>query len=185
VLATENFIFIHVPKTGGEFIANAMRQTCDIYDVGKHVPFRDTPERFRELPAICFVRNPWDWYVSWWHWARAHEGETRDFQELVRSSFDEPKDYYTRVFESMVHDPGTGRRKQLMHQARFEFLREEFVAFLDDRRIRNDALREAILTNPPGNTSQDRKPYRDYYDDDTKTLVGTSLMARQYAVYEF
>jgi hypothetical protein len=185
VLATENFLFVHVPKTGGEFIANAMRRTCEVCEVGKHVPFRATPEEFRELPAICFVRNPWDWYVSWWHWARAHEGEERDFREFVRSSFDQPKDYYTRVFEGMVHDPGSGRRKRLMHQARFEFLREEFVAFLDHHQISNDALREAILTNPPGNTSKDRKHYRDYYDNDTKTLVGASLMARLYAVYEF
>jgi hypothetical protein len=185
VLATDNFVFIHVPKTGGEFIANAMRHTCDIYEVGKHVPFRDTPERFRELPAICFVRNPWDWYVSWWHWARVHEGETRDFGDFVRSSFDEPKDYYTRVFEGMVHDPGTGRRKRLMHQARFEFLREDFMGFLDRYQISNDALRVAIFKNAPANTSKDRGHYRDYYDDDTRTLVGTSQMARLYATYEF
>jgi hypothetical protein len=49
-----------------------MRQTCKVCEPGRHLPlegnhlrFRDMPEHFRGLPAIAFVRNPWDWYVSW------------------------------------------------------------------------------------------------------------------------
>jgi hypothetical protein len=185
VLATKDFVFIHVPKTGGEFIGGAIKRTCEVQEAGKHVPFRETPERFRDLPAICFVRNPWDWYVSWWHWARAHEGEQRDFPALLRHCFEEPKDHYTRVFEGMAHDPENARRDRLMHQARFENLREDFVAFLDRHQIANTALREAILTSPPSNPSTDRGHYRAYYDDETRALVGTSLMASHYARYEF
>ena len=135
MLATKDFVFIHVPKTGGEFIGGAIKRTCEVQEAGKHVPFRETPERFRDLPAICFVRNPWDWYVSWWHWARAHEGEQRDFPALLRHCFEEPKDHYTRVFEAMAHDPEDDQRDRLMHQARFENLREDFVAFLDRHQI--------------------------------------------------
>ncbi len=29
-----------------------------------HGHLRDLPERYRHLPVIGFVRNPWDWYVS-------------------------------------------------------------------------------------------------------------------------
>ena len=72
-----------------------------------------------------------------------------------------------------------------MHQARFENLREDFVAFLDRHQIASDALREAILTGPPSNPSEGRGHSRTYYDDETRELVGTSLMASQYARYKF
>ena len=63
-----------------------------------------------------------------------------------------------------------------MHQARFENLREDFVAFLDRHQIASTALREAILTSPPSNPSEGREHYRAYYDDETRELVGTSLI---------
>ena len=34
---------------------------------------RDIPPEFRDLPVLGFVRNPWDWYVSWYHYIRAQE----------------------------------------------------------------------------------------------------------------
>jgi len=34
--------------------------------IGYHFPFADIPAEALELPVVGFVRNPWDWYVSWY-----------------------------------------------------------------------------------------------------------------------
>jgi hypothetical protein len=33
---------------------------------GYHRPLSEAPEHTASLPAFGFVRNPWDWYVSWY-----------------------------------------------------------------------------------------------------------------------
>ena len=33
-----------------------------------HPAYDEVPERFAELPAVCVIRNPWDWYVSLYHY---------------------------------------------------------------------------------------------------------------------
>ena len=32
------------------------------------------PAEYAHLPAIAFIRNPWDWYVSWYHWETQYLG---------------------------------------------------------------------------------------------------------------
>lgn len=51
-------VFVHVPKTGGTSICNALRVR------GKHTPSSHRPEGgFR----FTFIRNPWDHARSWFH----------------------------------------------------------------------------------------------------------------------
>jgi hypothetical protein len=73
-----------------------------------------------------------------------------------------------------------GCRKGLVDKGRFETLREDFVAFLDRHQVGNDALRQAVLTDPPHNVTESRGHYRDYYDAELRDIVATSRMARHY-----
>jgi hypothetical protein len=34
--------------------------------VGYHFPCADIPAEASDLPVVGIVRNPWDWYVSWY-----------------------------------------------------------------------------------------------------------------------
>ncbi|NUM44731.1 MAG: sulfotransferase family 2 domain-containing protein [Anaerolineales bacterium] len=87
------FVFVHIPKTGGTFVAQVLR---DLYTPGwirpifwrkvyfrltntflartglpaphveldKHAPCRAIPARYASLPIVSCMRNPFDWYVS-------------------------------------------------------------------------------------------------------------------------
>jgi len=35
--------------------------------IGYHYPYREVPDVERHLPVVGSVRNPWDYYVSWYH----------------------------------------------------------------------------------------------------------------------
>lgn len=73
MLITRHFLFIHMPKTGGDFI----RQLCSMHlpddwmvehDLGKHAGDGKIPEEYRDLPRFGLIRNPWSWYVSLHHY---------------------------------------------------------------------------------------------------------------------
>ncbi|MGE5626406.1 MAG: hypothetical protein ACM3ZT_12760 [Bacillota bacterium] len=67
MIATPRLHFIHVHKTGGQFVNRLLLQHLpDARRVGYHLPRSEAPADLRRLPAFAFVRNPWDWYVSWY-----------------------------------------------------------------------------------------------------------------------
>jgi len=83
-------VFIHVPKAGGNWVREALRDQglwrCRIgykhstpkriadvwrfhrWQFIKHLPTRPdvTPAKLRDAFKFCFVRNPVTWYESWW-----------------------------------------------------------------------------------------------------------------------
>jgi hypothetical protein len=70
MLVTESFVFLHVPKTAGTFIQSVLLDHMPVVDTGEHthMPYSSLRPEWRELPGLYVVRNPWDWYVSWFHW---------------------------------------------------------------------------------------------------------------------
>jgi hypothetical protein len=65
MLITDAFVFVHLERTGGNFVAKFIKEffpSC--LEIGYHYPKILTPPQYRHLPVIGFVRNPWDWYVS-------------------------------------------------------------------------------------------------------------------------
>lgn len=76
MLVTDDFVFLHIPKTGGSFIQSVIAEHLPVIDheaaighpVWSHEPYESLPSAWRERPAFCVVRNPWDWYVSWFHY---------------------------------------------------------------------------------------------------------------------
>jgi hypothetical protein len=179
MFATREFVLVHVPKSGGEFIKFCMGQTGESFDLGSHTPFRDMPPEFRGLPAVTFKRNPWDWYVSAWHHRQIWETVEETFPEFIHKSFrGPPPDSYTWMFGQIAGIDGC--RRGLVEWGRFETLREDFVAFLDRHAVGDDALREMVLTHTPLNVSENRRHYRDYYTEELRDIVATSRMARHY-----
>jgi len=95
--ARHNYIFIHIPKTGGTSLARALeaRAAADDIMLGdtpkalkrrhrvkgvaaagrlwKHSTLADiaglvTPEQIAQARIFTMVRNPWDRVVSYYHW---------------------------------------------------------------------------------------------------------------------
>ncbi|MEX2126059.1 MAG: tetratricopeptide repeat protein [Woeseia sp.] len=67
MIVTERFVFIHMHKAGGQFL-NEIIQRCvpDHRTIGYHFPRAEVPPGAENLPVVGMVRNPWDWYVSWY-----------------------------------------------------------------------------------------------------------------------
>lgn len=73
MLITKHFVFIHTPKTGGTFIRDVCKANLPAdwiveHDVSGHAGVKLIPAAYRALPRFSLVRNPWDWYVSWYHY---------------------------------------------------------------------------------------------------------------------
>lgn len=66
MIITEKFVFIHMHKTGGQTLNDAITDCINDHRVvGYHFPRRMVPQEFAHLPVVGLVRNPWSWYVSW------------------------------------------------------------------------------------------------------------------------
>ena len=68
MLVCDDFLFLHLHKSAGTFV-NQMLLRCipSARQIGYHLPYRETPAEFRHLPILGTVRNPWSYYVSWYH----------------------------------------------------------------------------------------------------------------------
>ena len=115
MLISNEFVFIHIPKTAGDFIKKVCQaQFGEDYfvshDLKKHGSAGDLPPAYRSLPVFALVRSPWDWYVSWYHylmgtgrprahrkrveqmnpfWLKLSDGFRNDFKTTVRNLLDE------------------------------------------------------------------------------------------------
>jgi hypothetical protein len=68
MLVTEKFVFIHLPRTGGTFIGEIIRKFFpSAREIGYHLPREFLPREYSHLPVLGTVRNPWEFYVSWYH----------------------------------------------------------------------------------------------------------------------
>lgn len=67
MITTDQFVFIHMHKTGGQSLNHIIAQCMPEHRfVGYHYPLHMLPEDQSGLPVVGIVRNPWDWYVSWY-----------------------------------------------------------------------------------------------------------------------
>lgn len=115
MLITTRFVFVHIPKTGGDFI----RRVCDRHlpadwivptAIAKHGPDVEIPEQYRDLPRFALVRNPWDWHVSWYHYliGAGRPDEHRDRVRKMNPWFVELSGQFTLDFASTMrrlYDP--------------------------------------------------------------------------------
>lgn len=122
-----NFIFVHIPKTGGTSLALALEDRAHRDDIligdtpkalrrkgrikalsakgrlWKHSTLADldgalSPDELERMFVFTLVRNPWDRMVSYYHWLRAQ-------------SFDHPAVTLAKAvsFEDFVQHPDTYR----------------------------------------------------------------------------
>ena len=67
MIVTDRFVFIHMHKTGGQTLNDVITRCVPGHRVvGYHYPRTEIPTDAAGLPVVGMVRNPWDWYVSWY-----------------------------------------------------------------------------------------------------------------------
>ncbi|HWY24085.1 MAG TPA: hypothetical protein VNX47_04155 [Nevskia sp.] len=66
MIVTPHFVYLHLHKSGGTFINEALlRFVPGAAQIGYHLPASRIPTAARGLPVLGFVRSPWSYYVSW------------------------------------------------------------------------------------------------------------------------
>jgi len=82
-IATEKLLYVHMPKTGGLWVAKVLEAVggSKIPKIHRHCFAGDVPASWTE-GRLMFgtVRDPWSWYVSLWR----HLSVGRDGQMLLR-----------------------------------------------------------------------------------------------------
>lgn len=68
MIVTDKFVFVHLPRTGGTFVTDMiMKFFPSAHEIGYHLPHELLPREYSHLPVLGTVRNPWEFYVSWYH----------------------------------------------------------------------------------------------------------------------
>jgi hypothetical protein len=206
MLVTQDLVFVHIPRTGGSFIRSVLgaHLPADSHapPFATHARYGELPKELRDRPAFCVVRNPWDWYVSWYHNVMKHgtrlrqlspDDPKREIWDTVfrrgRSSFAEA---VTRACEGELDDPlGRSARKHDMDlysayvrtQGGIELKRgyievgrfEELVPFLVEFLDDRSLLTDELrdaLEGTAAVNASQHTSYRDYYDDELREIVG-------------
>ena len=112
VLTTRYFVFIHIRKTGGKFIKSVCREHMppdwiipNTWD--DHAGIRQIPPESSGLPIFAVIRNPWDWYVSWYHFTRQRERWDADYEEGSdwRWAFDSGRASFKQAVSALCGEP--------------------------------------------------------------------------------
>jgi hypothetical protein len=174
------FIFVHINKTGGTSIEKVFEPTADARDVRhKHASLADYrkeyPRAFREYFKFAFVRNPWDWLVSRYHWSRDRQG-------LFDYGFDEMLRRLDRG-EPLAPDARWLATGALVPQSRKLSVRGrigvDFVGRYERLQADFDTVCDRIghpRATLPHVFASEHRHYTEYYDDATRAIV-----ARVYA----
>ncbi len=207
MLVTDRFAFLHIPKTGGSFIDSVLRDNLPAECFREvppsrhpHLGWDELPPAAAELPVLCFVRNPWDWYVSWYHYriqrlsspvrgkmfATAFGEGANSFAETVRRActgdFEHPDerlmravreldvDFYTARVLTML---GAGLEEERLTVGRFERLVEDLEGFMGAHHVPlPKGFHAKVRAHPPVRAST-HGSYRSYYDPALRELVAS------------
>jgi hypothetical protein len=69
MIVTDKFVFVHLPRSGGTFVTGIIRKFFpSAQEIGHHLPREFMPREYSHLPVLGTVRNPWEFYVSLYHY---------------------------------------------------------------------------------------------------------------------
>lgn len=76
MIVTDTFIFLHLQKCGGSFIRDFMLENIptSVKINPQHDGYNTIKPNDLDKPVIGIIRNPWDWYVSVYHYHLPSKG---------------------------------------------------------------------------------------------------------------
>ena len=127
MICTSRFSFIHLHKAAGQSINDALMKCIpDAREIGYHYPISILPASAASLPIIGVVRNPWDWYVSWYAFNNLRGVRNPLFNIVSKGKQLGFKETITRL----IHYPDSSEVSQLSRRIHQSLLLDEFT---DDR----------------------------------------------------
>jgi hypothetical protein len=208
MLITRHFVFVHQLKTAGGFIKQLCRAHMPadwiVLDDLHHPPAREIPPKFRRLPVFGVMRNPWDWYVSWYHYtcsaaerlqgsspgspwvAMFDEGEASFRQVVIACCTGIPPSNGRSVWLDWIQEKGVDYYSlscdaifktgfdREVEMLRFENVREQFIAFLQRHAIPVGDDFIRQVRTRPRDKVTPHAPYTSYYDRELRDLVGNT-----------
>lgn len=195
MVITDNFVFIHMPKTAGQFVRDTLLEIVPgAQKQADHQLRSNLSSEHAELPVFGFVRNPWDWYVSWYHYFQEFhkhpifrhysDNGSKDFKTTVtrllyfEERTENPVDQLSSKFDFGFY---TWRLRHLFSRqdgdfndvtfGRFENLVDDLFDQLDKHGVQLDKrIKKDVKKKPKFNTSK-HDDYRTYYDSELVDLV--------------
>ena len=164
-------MLIHVPRRRAAHLSvDLIKEECEILHEDMHRPLGEVPADYKSLPALGFVRNPWDWYVSWYTHMREKgpragdewEYEAFEGSRLLPTIVSWNSRLSRGITSSTTTRPWCRQFLQGCQVGRFEHLREWFIRFLRQHRIELPDLERKILEYPLNNVGT-REPYQVHY----------------------
>lgn len=166
----DNFIFIHINKTGGSSIVKSLRIPFD-HKTAKQKIEEIGSEHWEKKFSFTVVRNPWDKVVSHYHY-RVQTNQTDlgvkniEFRKWVLSTYGSKDPFYYNNPKMFMpqSDWITGHNGKIIvdHICRFENLNDDFSTI---------CKKLGKKSNLPHLKASKRGHYRNYYDDDTIEIV--------------
>lgn len=188
-----NYIFVHIPKTGGTALslaleARAMADDILIGDTPKAVKRRAKAKAWAEgrklrkhsgladldglidlkgMFVVTLVRNPWDRMVSYYHWLRTQDFDHRAVDLAKAHDFsgflNHPETVATQTAESYGAYVSVGGHEVETCFVRLEVLSKDIAPF--------EAHLGFKLDIPHVNRSERQSDWRGYYSDKDAQLV--------------
>ena len=194
------FLFIHIPKTAGTSIRNNLATLTDLEkpysELNKELKHKSgillkkDIDNWNELYKFAFIRNPYDRMVSYWAFYRMprvfpffHQAR----QKAVDLSFTEwikwlRKREFTRIGDHpprmipMWRRPQVdflfdGSEKLVDYIGRFETLTEDYRYICKHLELDQSEIWDKNKRLQKFNYSKRLEDYRDYYDDESRSIV--------------
>lgn len=148
-------VFIHIPRTGGSSVKNALGIGEPFYKNGWHLSYSNIPTEFDNFFSFAFVRNPWDRFVSIYEYQRSKNYKGSEFHKQI-SELPFNEWIYLFQYKDIQQLDYVGIKK-LDFIGKFSNLKKHMKNIFDV-----DVLHE---------NKSDRLDYREYYDEKTKDFV--------------
>ena len=175
----KKFAFIHVYKTAGTSVRSFFINHPDISirdPFGSHIridQLHNLDPRTKDYFTFAFVRNPWDWQVSLYHYVKGAP-KHRHHHIVSKQSFPEYLDWVASRIDKQ-HETGETniqQRDYLLKDGkiavdfigRFESINEDFHKILKKIGLPAKGL-------PHTNKSKRPSSYKEMYNNETRDLV--------------
>lgn len=184
----QDVIFIHILKTAGTSIYNAIGQNFKLHLPVTEVIRRVGKSNFENAYKFAFVRNPWDKVYSHYKYnvktnQQAMKENPIDFNEWVLKCFGENKDYFYYHRQIQFTDQLTWLEDHSKNIAvdfigRFESINEDFEKIREHLNIDHGL--------PHLNKTNEINSYREKYNSVTKEIIAATFKRDiEYFNYKF
>jgi len=202
VILKDKCLILHMPKTGGVFIRLLLQKHYgDDVTLASGKPFGDPSARWeqhhalsdvsrwrrRKLSTFGLVRNPWDWYVSWYHFFAMYDhrpphfmtvskDKTLDFAEFMKNLYNYPpgsdeyeyNSFATKYYRIFGCSPKKPINPKVV-MGRYETIHDDLHAFLSTVGVSQECLDDIHGFRRMNNSRHDH--YSNYYTPELADLV--------------